>query len=62
MVSKPYLQHGFNMVAINGPMRENMLKLINMGYLNNILYITYSKSLHNSAQLKIFRHGIATDM
>ena len=31
MVSNPYLQHGFHH---NGPMRENMTKLISMGYLN----------------------------
>ena len=43
MVSKPYLQHGFNH---HGPLRENMLKLINMDYLNNILSITHSKSLY----------------
>ena len=42
--------HTFNMVSTwfpsYSPMRENMLKLINMGYLNNILNTKYSKSLY----------------
>ena len=33
-----WFQHGFH---YNGPVRENVFKRINMGYLNKILNITY---------------------
>ena len=33
-------------------MREIMLKLINMGYLNNLLNITQHSNPHNIAQYK----------